>query len=112
MHQTVNATVQADKNAKIGDWFDFSGDTVIFVMAGGKIIPRVRRCLFHAQRDTPAFFIDVQDDDFDFFAQGDKFIRVDVFIGPVHFRDMDQSLNTIFNFDEATVVGDIGNRAE
>jgi hypothetical protein len=38
--------------------------------------------------------------------------RVDVLVGPVHFGDVDQAFDAIFDFDEAAVVGDVGDLAE
>ena len=37
---------------------------------------------------------------------------IDVLVGPVHFRDVHQTLDTVFNFDKRTVVGDVRDLAE
>src|SRR5690625_644169 len=39
-------------------------------------------------------------------------VGVDVFVGPVHFGHVHQPFHAVFNFDEAAVVGDVGDGAK
>src|SRR5690606_35182598 len=78
----------------------------------GELFPRIRTALFHAQRNAAAVFVDFQNHDFDFFAQGDYLARIHVLVGPIHFGNVHQAFDTGFNFNECTVVGQVGDLAE
>ena len=49
--------------------------------------------------------------DIDFLAGGDDLAGMDVLFGPAHFGYMDQAFDTVFQFHERAVIGDIGNLA-
>src|SRR5690606_1632827 len=55
--------------------------------------------------------VDVQDDDVHFLRGGDDLARVDVLLGPGHFRHVDQTLNARLQLHEGAVVGDVGDAA-
>src|SRR3546814_6895200 len=38
--------------------------------------------------------------------------RIDVLVGPVHFRNVDQAFDARFDLDERAVIGDVGDLAE
>ena len=77
-----------------------------------EIVPRVSLALLHAQADTTTFFVDFQNHDFDFIAQLNNFVRSDVLVGPVHFGHVNQTFDTLFDFHERAVVGQVGDLAE
>ncbi len=81
-------------------------------MGRGEFVPRIGAALLHAQRDAAALLVDVEHHDFAFIAQLHQLGRVDVFVGPVHFGDMDQAFDALFQLHEATVIGEIGDLAE
>ncbi len=56
--------------------------------------------------------VDVEDHDFDFLTDVHDLGRIDVLVGPIHFRDVHQSLDALFDFNEAAVVGDVRDLAE
>ena len=68
--------------------------------------------MFHAQRDATFGFVDFEDHDFDFVAQGHEFLRINVFVGPVHFGYVYQAFDALFDFNERAVVGDVGDFTE
>src|SRR5690606_10933733 len=84
VHQAVDATVQADEDAEVGDRLDLAGHLVALLVDGGEGFPRVGGDLLHAQRDAAALFVDVQHHHFDFVTDLHDLGRVDVLVGPVH----------------------------
>ena len=57
-------------------------------------------------------FVDFQDHDFDFIAQLHDLGRMHVLVGPVHFGNVHQAFDALFDFDERAVVGQVGHLAE
>ena len=60
MHETIDTTVQADKDAKIGDRLDLAGNLVTTIDGRGKFCPRIRFALLDAQRNPATLFIDLE----------------------------------------------------
>src|SRR5690606_6188360 len=58
------------------------------------------------QPDAALGAVDVQDDDFHFLRGGDDLARLDVLLGPGHFRAVDQAFDAGFQLNERTVGGD------
>ena len=112
MHQAVDVAVQADEDAEVGDRLDLSRHLVAPVVVLGELLPRIGLALLEAQRDAATLFVDVQHHDFHFLAGVHDLGRVDVLVGPVHLRDVHQALDAILDFDEAAVVGNVGDLAE
>src|SRR5690606_2585110 len=81
-------------------------------MGGGKLVPRIGHALFDTERNTAALFVNFQHHDFDFVTQLHNLGRIDVLVGPVHFRNVHQTFHAVFDFHEATVIGQIGDAAE
>ena len=112
MDQAIDAAVQADEHAEVGDRLDRAGDLVALLVDRGERFPRIGARLLHAERDAAALFVDVQNHDLDFIADLHDLGRIDVLVGPVHFRNVDETLDAGLELDEAAVVGDVGNLAE
>ena len=112
MHQTVDTTFQTDEDAKVGQGLDLTTDLVTLLVVDGEIVPRVGHALLHAQGDTATVFVDLKNHHFNFVAQLDNLGRVNVLVGPVHFGDVHQAFDTLLDFDECAVVGDVGHLAE
>ena len=68
--------------------------------------------LLHTQRNTAAVSVDVEDHDFSFVTQGHNLSRVNVLVSPIHFRNVYQTFNTVFDFHEATVISQVTNLTE
>src|SRR5690606_24664520 len=112
VNQAVDAARQAHEHAEVRDGLDGAANLVATLEVDGELFPRIRTALFHAQRNAAAVFVDFQNHDFDFFAQGDYLARIHVLVGPIHFGNVHQAFDTGFNFNECTVVGQVGDLAE
>ena len=112
MHQAVDAAGKSDENAEIGDRLDLAADLVAAVVVLGELLPRIGLALLHAETDAAALFVDVEHHDFDFLADVHDLGGIDVLVGPIHFRDVHQTFDAVFDFDEAAVVGDVRDLAE
>src|SRR5690606_19852795 len=108
MHQTVDAAVQANEDTEISNGFDFAADLVAFGASTSKCVPWVFLALFQAKRDTTTFFVDIQHHNFDFITQVNHFRRMNIFVGPIHFRNVDQAFNALFQLSETAVVSEVG----
>src|ERR1700730_6676353 len=112
MHQAVNAAGEANEYAEIGNRFDLAADLVAAVVVVGEFLPRIGLALLHAQADAAALFVDVEHHDFDFLADVHDFGRIDVLVGPVHFGDMYQAFDALFDFHEAAVIRNVRDLSE
>ena len=52
--------------------------------------------------DAATLLVDLQNHDFNFIAGLDNLGRVDVLVGPVHFGNVHQAFNAVFDFDESS----------
>ena len=112
VHEAVNAAGQSDEHTEVGDGLDLALHLVALLVALVEFLPGVGLALLHAERNTAAFFVDVKNHDFDFVTQLHNLLRIDVLVGPVHFGDVHQAFDAAFDFNESTVVGDVGDLAE
>src|SRR5574337_512529 len=112
VHQTVDAAFQADEHAEVGDGLDLTTDLVALLVIQGEIVPGVGHALFHAQGDAAAVLVDLENHHFDFITQLDDLGGVDVLVGPVHLGNVHQALDTLLDFHEGAVIGDVGHLAE
>src|SRR5687768_14385262 len=110
--ETIDAAVQADEDAEVGDRLDLAGHLVVLLVDGREGFPRVAGDLLHAQRDAATLFVHVEDHDLDFVADLHDLRRVDVLVGPVHFGDVHQAFDARLDLDERAVIGDVGDLAE
>ncbi len=112
MHQAVDSAGQTDKDTEVRNRFNLALDMIALVVSLAELFPGISLALLHTQRDTTTFFVDIQNLHFDFLAERDNLLRVDVLIGPIHFGDVHQTFDTRFDFDKRTVVGDVRDLAE
>ena len=112
VHQAVDAAVQTDEHAEVGDRLDGAAHLVALLEVLGELVPRVGDALLDAQADAATLFVDVQHHDLDFVADVDDLAGVDVLVGPVHFGHVDQTFHTLLDLDEGAVIGDVGDLAE
>src|SRR5690606_34472545 len=109
VNQAVDAAVQADEDTEVSDRLDFTFNTVALVVGFRELLPWVVFALLQAQGDTTTFFVDIQNHNFHYVTNVNNFGWVDVFVGPVHFGNVHQAFNAFFDFNEAAVVGQVGN---
>src|SRR5690606_7648847 len=112
VHQAVDAAVQADEDAEVGDRLDLAFDLVALLVQDREGFPRVGRDLLHAQRDAATLLVNVEDHDLDLVTDLHDLGRVDVLVGPVHLGHVDQALDARLDLDERAVIGDVGDLAE
>ena len=67
---------------------------------------------FMPERDPAPLLVDFEDHHFDLIAELHDLGRVDVLVGPVHFRHVHEAFDALLDFDERAVVGEVGDFAE
>ena len=77
-----------------------------------ELLPRVGGALFHAQRDSTTLGVDVENHDLDLVPDLAHLVGMNILVRPVHFRDVHQAFDTLLEFHERTVIGDVGDLAE
>src|SRR5690606_26647152 len=112
VHQAIDAALQADEDAEVGDRLDLAFDLVALLVQDGEGLPRVGGDLLHAQRDAATLLVHVQHHDLDLVAHLHDLRRVDVLVGPVHLGHVHQALDARLDLHERTVIGDVGDLAE
>src|SRR5690606_25017780 len=110
--QAIDAAVQADEDAEVGDRLDLAVDLVALLVDGREGLPRVGRDLLDAQRDAATLFVHVQHHHFHLVTDLHHLGRIDVLVGPVHLGHVDQALDARLDLDERAVIGDVADLAE
>jgi hypothetical protein len=111
VHQAVDAAVQADEDAEVGDRLDLA-PTLSPGCSSRRTPSTGCLALLDAERDAAALLVDVQHHDFDFLAGLHDLRRVDVLVGPVHLGHVHQAFDALLDLHEAAVVGDVRDLAE
>ncbi len=68
VHKAIDAAVQTDKDAEVGDRLDLARHLVVAIERRRKLGPRVRLALLDAERNTTTLLVDLDDHDLDFLA--------------------------------------------
>src|SRR6478672_10510114 len=110
--QTVDAAVQADEDAEVGDRLDLARHLVVLLVDRGEGLPRIAGDLLDAERDAATLLVHVQHHDLQLVTDLHDLGRVDVLVGPVHFGHVDQAFDARLDLDERAVIGDVGDLAE
>src|SRR5690606_33872415 len=110
--EAVDAAVETDEDAEIGDRLDAARDLVALLVDRGERFPRIGARLLDAERDAATLFVDVEHHDLDLVADLDDLGRIDVLVGPVHLGHVHEALDARLELDEAAVVGDVRDLAE
>src|SRR5690606_19748465 len=112
VHQAIDTAVQADEDAEVGNGLDDARDAVVLVVGSTELVPGSGVARLHAERDAATLLVDVEHHHLDLLADMHHLGRIDVLVGPIHLGDVYQTLDTLFDLDEAAVVGDVGDLAE
>ena len=104
----VDVAIETDEQAEFGGVLDFASDLRADRVLLGELFPRIALGLLEAEADATLFAVDLEDHDFDFLRGRDDLARVDVLLGPAHFRNVDQAFDARLDFDEGAVFGDVG----
>ena len=78
----------------------------------GEFLPGIGLALLETERNATPLFVDVEHHDLDFLAGMHDFGGIDVLVGPIHFRDVHQTLDAVFDLDEGAVIGNVRDLAE
>src|SRR5262249_53869965 len=111
MHHAVDIAVETDEQAEFGYVLDLALDDRAGRMLLGEALPGILLDLLEAERDAPLGAIDFQNLHLDRFRGREDLARMHVLLRPAHFRDMHQAFDAVLEFDERTVVGDVGDAA-
>src|SRR6185312_12229576 len=111
VHHAVDVVVEADEQAELGGVLDLAFHGRADRVGRDEGVPRIGHGLLQAQRYAALGRIDVEDDHFHLLAGGDDLARMDVLLGPGHFRDVHQALHARLQLHEGAVVGDVGDAA-
>ena len=111
MHHAVDAVVEADEQAELGDVADRAFDHGALRVGGEERFPRVVLGLLEAKRDAALVGIDLEHLHLDLLAGRDDLAGVDVLLGPAHLGDVDQAFDARLQLHEGAVVGDVGHGA-
>ena len=111
VHHAVDAAIEADEQAELGDVADRALHLRPFRVRGEEDLPRIVLRLLEAERDAPLLGIDLQDLHVHLLAGGDDLAGMDVLLGPAHLGDVDQAFHAGLQLHEGAVVGDVGDRA-
>ena len=105
MQKSFEFRLQFHKHTKVGDLGDLADNlSTGLVLLGDQGFPWILGQLLQAQCDSLAFLINRQHLARDGIALLEKFVRVRNLAGPAHVADMQQTIDTFFEFDEGTVV--------
>ncbi len=111
VHHAVDAAVQSDEQAELGDVLDLPLDHGIDREHFAEFLPRVVQALFQTKADAAFLRIDIQHHHLDLLAGRDNLARMHVLLGPAHLGDVDQPLDPRLQLHEAAVVGDVADPA-
>ena len=106
MQQAIDAFFDFNEGTVVGQVANFTFDDSIQRVPIRDQIPGVVLGLLHSEGDFLFIFIDPQDHHIDFVADLYQLAGMADPLGPRHLGDMDQALDTLFEFHEGTVVGD------
>ncbi len=105
MDHAVHAVFDPHKNAVVGNGADLSGDLVARLVLVGEQLPGIGLELLQAEADTLGFGVYFENLRLHRLAHFQQFRGVLDLLGPAHLADVDQALDSRFDLDEGTVVG-------
>ena len=111
MHHAVHIAFKADEQTEFGLVLDLALNNAARRELLCEGFPWVLQGLLQAQRNAALGLVNFQNLDINFLAGGDNLARMHVFLGPGHFRNMDEAFNARLQLNKCTVVGDIGDAA-
>ena len=109
VNQSFDAVFDFDKRAEVRQITNATAHFVADLKSLADRIPGIRLKLFDSQTDASFVRINVQNLNFDFVIFSDEIFRMLDAFRPGHFRDVNQSFNARFEFDERAVIGDARN---
>src|SRR5207302_2268925 len=111
MDHAVDVALEPEEQAELGLVLDLALDRGADREFFDEHFPGIAHGLLEAERNPALDRIDLQNLHFDFLRGRNDLAGVHVFLGPRHFRDVDQAFDARLQFDERAVVGDVGDAA-
>src|ERR1700736_4676872 len=109
--ESVDTVFDLDESTEVGEVADAALDDGADGVLVLKLLPRILLELLHAERDAAVAGVDAENDGVDLVAGLDQLRRMLHALGPGHLGDVNQSLDSLFELDECTVVRDGKNAA-
>ena len=109
--QAVDALLDADEHAELGDVLDGALKDGSFRVLLGHHVPGVGLDLLHAERDALLVGVDAEDNDLDLISGAHHLRGVPKLAGPAHLGDVHQSLDAGLKLHKGAVVGEVGDLA-
>ena len=106
VHQTVDALLELDERAEVGQVADLALDAHARRVLLVERQPRIRLDLLEAERDLLVGLVDLEHHRLDDVADVDDLRRVPHVARPRHLGHVDQALDALLELDECAVVGD------
>ncbi len=108
MQQTFQAVFESDKHTERGDLGDLSTDVLAgLVTVRNVTVPWIFVHLLESQSDSASIGIDGQNSALKLLAFFKHLVGMGDFSSPRHVAYMQQSVDSLFQFDERTVVGQV-----
>jgi hypothetical protein len=104
--ESVDPVLHSQKNAEVGDVADIAPNHGADGVTALQHFPGVGLTLFDSEGDPLPVGVEIQHHDLDLVCRRDLLTRVVHPLGPAHLRDVNEALDTRFEFDECPVVGD------
>ena len=111
MDKTVNSFFNTDEDTEVSDVFNLTFDNGAWGIIVNNQVPGVGLKLFHAQGNPFGADIDIKNYDLDIVANRYKLGGVLGLFRPGHLGNMNKSLDSLFQLNEYTVIGDADNLA-
>ena len=112
MAKTLESLTQLDKYTEIGKSRDLASNDVTRTMGGDKTFPRTRGEVLHRQRQTLAALVDTGDDRLDLLVLFEHILGMLDLFGPRDIRYVHEAVDTLFEFDKCTKIGEIANASD
>ena len=107
MDKTIYFIGQFNKCSESGDFGNFTFDNFTNLIELVDIGPWIFFTLFQTKRNTLLIGIYVKNDCFNFIAGFEYFIWIIDLTSPGHIRNMDHTVNIVFNFNKCSITGHV-----
>src|SRR5450759_2182506 len=111
MDHAVDVALEPEEQAELGLVLDLAFDRRSDREFFDEHFPGIAHGLLETERNPALDRIDFENMHFDFLRGRNDLAGMHVFLGPRHFRDVDQAFDARLQFDERAVVGDVGDAA-
>ena len=92
VNEAINAAVKTDEHAEVGDRLDLTLDVIALSCGSERTLPTDWPCTASCRADTATVFVDLEDHDFDFFAERHNLARINCSCSSSPFRTRERGL--------------------